>query len=118
MSKLILTHEVTGLGDRVQVCNHCVITDATIADDVNVGPFAGGTKVTLPSGALMLDYRQGTIVYRKGTQVRARRIATGVDSLLRVIAVKPWQTMPFATDAGGTTWADGRNVGYRSGPLG
>ena len=28
------------LGDRVQVFNHCVITDATIADDVNVGPFA------------------------------------------------------------------------------
>lgn len=89
-----------------------------VGSTVNVGPFAGGTKVTLPSGALMLDYRQGTIVYRKGTQVRARRIATGVDSLLRVIAVKPWQTMPFATDAGGTTWADGRNVRYRSGPLG
>ena len=28
------------LGDRVQVFNHCVITDAVIADDVNVGPFA------------------------------------------------------------------------------
>ena len=28
------------IGDRVQVFNHCVITDATIADDVNVGPFA------------------------------------------------------------------------------
>jgi hypothetical protein len=89
-----------------------------VGSTVNVGPFAGGTKVTLPSGALMLDYRQGTIVYRKGTQVRARRIATGADSLLRVIAVKTWQTMPFATDAGGTTWADGRSVRYRSGPLG
>ena len=28
------------IGDRVQVFNHCVITDALIADDVNVGPFA------------------------------------------------------------------------------
>jgi bifunctional UDP-N-acetylglucosamine pyrophosphorylase/glucosamine-1-phosphate N-acetyltransferase len=28
------------IGDRVQVFNHCVITDAQIADDVNVGPFA------------------------------------------------------------------------------
>ena len=46
------------------------------------------------------------------------RIATGADSLLRVIAVKPWQPMPFATDAGGSAWADGRNVRYRSGPLG
>ena len=52
---------------------------------VNIGPFAGGTKVTLPAGALMLDYRQGSIVYRKGTQVRVRRVATGKDTLLRVI---------------------------------
>ena len=85
---------------------------------VNVGPYAGGTKVTLPAGALMLDYRQGTIVYRKGMQVRARKIATGADTLLRAIAVEPWRTMPFSTDAGGSTWADGRNVRYRSGPLG
>ena len=28
------------IGDRVQVFNHCVISDAEIADDVNVGPFA------------------------------------------------------------------------------
>jgi bifunctional UDP-N-acetylglucosamine pyrophosphorylase/glucosamine-1-phosphate N-acetyltransferase len=28
------------IGDRVQVFNHCVITDARIADDVNIGPFA------------------------------------------------------------------------------
>jgi bifunctional UDP-N-acetylglucosamine pyrophosphorylase / glucosamine-1-phosphate N-acetyltransferase len=28
------------IGDRVQVFNHCVITDALIADDVNIGPFA------------------------------------------------------------------------------
>ena len=28
------------IGDRVQVFNHCVIADARIADDVNIGPFA------------------------------------------------------------------------------
>jgi bifunctional UDP-N-acetylglucosamine pyrophosphorylase/glucosamine-1-phosphate N-acetyltransferase len=28
------------IGDRVQVFNHCVITDAVVADDVNIGPFA------------------------------------------------------------------------------
>ena len=28
------------IGDRVQVFNHCVITDSSVADDVNVGPFA------------------------------------------------------------------------------
>lgn len=85
---------------------------------VNVGPFEGGTKVTLPPGAVMLDYRQGSIVYRKGTQVRSRRIATGEDTLVRVIPVKPWQTMLFATDTAGSAWATGRAVSWRSGPLG
>jgi bifunctional UDP-N-acetylglucosamine pyrophosphorylase/glucosamine-1-phosphate N-acetyltransferase len=28
------------IGDRVTVLNHCVITNARVADDVNVGPFA------------------------------------------------------------------------------
>jgi len=84
---------------------------------VHIGPLAAGTTVTLPPGALMLDYRQGSIVYRKGTQVRARKVSTGKDTLLRVIGVKPWQTMPFSTDPGGSGWADGRRVGWRSGPL-
>jgi hypothetical protein len=88
-----------------------------IGSTVNVGPFAGGTKVTLPPGALLLDYRQGSIVYRRGTQVRARQIATGDDTLLRVIPVKPWQTMPFATDTAGSAWSTGRTVSWRSGPL-
>jgi hypothetical protein len=88
-----------------------------VGSTVNVGSFSGGTKVTLPPGALMLDFRQGSIVYRKGTQVRARKVSTGKDTLLRVIAVKPWQTMPFSTDAGGSGWADGRRVSWRSGPL-
>jgi bifunctional UDP-N-acetylglucosamine pyrophosphorylase/glucosamine-1-phosphate N-acetyltransferase len=28
------------IGDRVQVFNHCVIADARVADEVNIGPFA------------------------------------------------------------------------------
>jgi bifunctional UDP-N-acetylglucosamine pyrophosphorylase/glucosamine-1-phosphate N-acetyltransferase len=28
------------IGDRVTILNHCVVTDATIADDVSIGPFA------------------------------------------------------------------------------
>jgi bifunctional UDP-N-acetylglucosamine pyrophosphorylase/glucosamine-1-phosphate N-acetyltransferase len=28
------------VGDRVQVFNHCVITDSVVANDVNIGPFA------------------------------------------------------------------------------
>jgi hypothetical protein len=89
-----------------------------VGSTVTIGSPTAGKRVTLPPGALMLDYRQGSIVYRKGTQVRARTVSTGRDALLRVIAVKPWQTMPFATDAGGSGWSDGRRVSWRSGPLG
>jgi hypothetical protein len=88
-----------------------------VGSTVTVGTPEAGTKVSLPPGALMLDFRQGSIVYRKGTQVRARKVATGADTLVRAIRVKPWQTMPFATDAGGSGWADGRRVSWRSGPL-
>ena len=45
----------------------------------------GTSSVTLPTGALVLDYRQATIVYRKGSQVRARVVSSGADSLLQVI---------------------------------
>jgi hypothetical protein len=86
--------------------------------DVSVCCSPTGPFVTmLPPGAEMLDYRQRTIVYRKGTQVRARRVPSEADTLLRTISVKPWQSMPFATDPGGSAWADGRRVSYRTGPL-
>lgn len=77
----------------------------------------GSTDVTLPAGALMLDYRQRAIVYRKGTQARMRHITTGADRLLRVIPITPWQPMPFSTDSWGSAWATGPTVSWRSGPL-
>ena len=84
-----------------------------IGREVTVGP----ASVTLPPGARMLDYRQGQILYRTGSQVRMRRVATGDDSLLQVIQVKPWQPMLFATDSWGSGWARARSVSWRSGPL-
>jgi hypothetical protein len=72
----------------------------------------------LSQGATMLDYRQRTIVYRNGAQVRARRVSTGEDTLLQVIPVRPWQPMPFSTSSWGSAWAKGRVVSWRSGPLG
>lgn len=88
-----------------------------VGTTVNVGPFAGGTKVTLPPGALMLDYRQGWIVYRKGMQARARQIATGDDVLLTAISLKPWQPLLLSTDGSGSAWARRAAVSWRSGPL-
>jgi hypothetical protein len=87
-----------------------------VGSTVSIGPAAHGRRLTLPSGAVMLDQREGRIVYRRGPQVRAREIATGDDSLLRVISVRPWQAMPFATGPSGSAWADGRVVGWRPGP--
>ena len=86
---------------------------------VQVGPTVtvGSSTVTLPAGGLMLDYRQGTVVYRKGAQVRARVVSTGEDTLLQVIVLKPWQPLHFSTDSLGSAWARGTTVSWRSGPL-
>jgi hypothetical protein len=77
----------------------------------------GVSTVALPQGGIVLDYRQGTVVYRKGTQVRALAVAGGADSLLQVIVVKPWQPLPFSTDTPGSAWAKGATVSWRAGPL-
>ena len=77
----------------------------------------GATSVTLPASARMLDFRQGRIVYRRGTQVRARHVTSGVDTLLQVIAVLPFQPLHFSTDSWGSAWAKSVTVSWRSGPL-
>jgi hypothetical protein len=40
-------------------------------------------KLMLPAGARMLDYAEGIVLYRVGPQIRARRVSTGRDTLLR-----------------------------------
>jgi hypothetical protein len=80
---------------------------------VHVGPEAVG----LPPGAALLDFRQGSIVYAKGSQVRSRHVTSGADSLLRIIPVRSWGRPLFATDAWGSAWASGSSVSWRSGPL-
>jgi hypothetical protein len=75
----------------------------------------GSGAVTLPPGGLMLDYRQGAVVYRKGSQVRAVRVASGADTLLQVIVLKTWQPLHFSTDSLGSAWARGtRSTGARA----
>jgi hypothetical protein len=78
----------------------------------------GGADVALPTGALMLDYRQRAIVYRRGMQVRKLHVVTGADTLLQVVPIRPWQPMLFSTDSWGSAWAEGAAVSWRSGPLG
>lgn len=95
------------VGTVVQLAGQVRLTTASVV-----------TRIPLPAGALMLDYRQRGIVYRQGTQVRLRKVATGSDTLLQVIPVKPWQPILFSTDSGGVAWAKGATVSWRSGPLG
>ena len=77
----------------------------------------GGDTVTLPAAAVMRDYRQGRVVYASGRQVRSRRVSTGADALLQVVAVRPGQRPLFSTDAWGSAWATGASVSWRAGPL-
>jgi hypothetical protein len=82
-------------------------------DTVSVGSSTTGMKVTLPAGAVMLDYRQRAIYYRSGMLVRSRAVGNGSDVLLQRIPVKPWQPMPFSVDWG-TGWAQRATVNWRS----
>jgi hypothetical protein len=59
--------------------------------------------LTLPAGARMLDFAEGILLYKLGRQVRARRVSTGKDALLRSAA--------FAVlEHNGLTYASGRRV--------
>ena len=77
----------------------------------------GATTVTLPPGAPLLDYRQGRLVYAKGSQVRSRRVATSADTLLQTTPVPAGRQPLFSTDAWGSAWAKGTAVSWRGGPL-
>jgi hypothetical protein len=61
----------------------------------------------------MLDYRQRTIYYRLGTEIRSRAVGSGSDVLVQRIAVEPWRPMPFSMDWG-FAWATGTTVNWRT----
>ena len=77
----------------------------------------GTQTVTLPPGALLLDFRQGRLVYAQGLQVRSRRVADGTDTLLQTFPSGSRRPPLFATDAYGSAWAKATSVSWRGGPL-
>jgi hypothetical protein len=84
--------------------------------NVYVGPSDGRVGAALlPVGGLMLDYRERTVYYRRGTEVRSYHVGSRTDRLVRPIPVKPWQPMLFSVDLG-AAWASGSTVSWRSGP--
>jgi hypothetical protein len=84
-----------------------------VGTTVTVGSTTSGTKVSLPAGARMLDYRQRTVYYRQGTTVRARAVGSGTDIALLQVPVRKSQPMLFSVDWG-TGWATGTTVYWRT----
>jgi hypothetical protein len=91
---------------------------ATVGPIVQVGRtvHAGAIDVQLPAGALMLDYRDGRVVYAKGGEVRQRRVRDGADALLVRVPLRRGETPLFSVDRG-SGWASGRTVNWRTGSL-
>ena len=91
---------------------------ATIGPVVQEGRtvHVGRSQLQLPSRAIVLDYRDGRVVYATGEQVRQRRVRDAAESLLVRVPLRPGERPLFSVDHG-SAWADGRNVDWRSGPL-
>ena len=60
-------------------------------------------RLTLPPAARMLDYAEGILLYRLGDRIRARRVSTGRDALLR-------RGTSAVLEHNGLTYAVGRKV--------
>jgi hypothetical protein len=84
-----------------------------VGDLVTVGSATTGTKVTLPPGGVMLDYRERAIVYRLGAQARSRAIGSGLDALVQQFQLKRWESMLLSLDWG-YGWAKGASVYWRT----
>jgi len=66
--------------------------------------------VSLPSGATMIDYAEGRILYSLGSEIHSFKVANGSDTLL----LKGTSGKPiFATeDTHGLGWAEGPRVNF------
>jgi hypothetical protein len=91
--------QLAGVGPVVQVGREVQIS----------GPLE--RAVLLPSGALMLDYAQGRVLYRRGRTVYTARVSSGVHAPL--LARFPTTRTPVALDAHGLAWPTGRSVHWK-----
>lgn len=105
-------------GDVLRTDHHAPGTVTAIAFGARGTLVQSGTEISgdadrveLPAGATMLDHAERTVFYRRGVELRTRSLATGSDRLLRTFAVRRWQPILFAADAGVAAWATGRTVG-------
>jgi hypothetical protein len=84
---------------------------AQVGREVRIGngPTPART-VTLPPGAVMLDYAQGRVLYRLGRTVFTARVATGTRARLLSFATTD---TPVELDVHGLAWARGRSVNWQ-----
>ena len=82
---------------------------ATIGPVVQEGRLVhvGRSRPSRPSRAIVLDYRDGRVVYATGEQVRQRRVRDAAESLLVRVPLRPGERPLFLVDHG-SAWADGR----------
>ncbi|MSO95016.1 MAG: hypothetical protein EXQ81_04375 [Thermoleophilia bacterium] len=85
------------------------------ADEVQIRTPAGSSSaVTLPAGALMTDFFQGRILYRRNNEIHALKISNGRDTLLlQGSAGAP--AISATADTHGFGWAQGRKVNLACG---
>lgn len=84
-----------------------------VASTVNVGWSGTGIQIVLPAGALMLDYRERTVFYRLGAELRSRGVGNDLDRPLHRFPIRSWQPMLFSIDLG-EGWAVGAMLNWRT----
>jgi hypothetical protein len=85
---------------------------AQVGREVRIGNDPAPSRtVTLPPGAVMLDYAQGRVLYRLGRTVYTARVATGARAPLLLPFARP--DTPVELDVHGLAWARGRSVNWK-----
>lgn len=77
---------------------------------VEIHTTTGTTPIALPTGAALVDYAGGRILYTIGTEVHARSVATGADTLL--LKGTPAAAVVPTYDTHGLGWAKGASVNF------
>ena len=77
---------------------------------VEIHTATGTTPVALPAGAALVDYAGGRILYTIGTEVHARSVVTGADTLL--LKGTPAAAVVPTYDTHGLGWAKDATVNF------
>ncbi|MCY7303806.1 MAG: hypothetical protein LH654_12400 [Thermoleophilia bacterium] len=74
---------------------------------------AGSKVVNLPAGGTMIDYAEGRILYKLGSEVHSFKVANASDTLL--LKSQPGRVLFATQDTHGLGWAQGPKVSFACG---